>query len=93
MHTLDTEFEDLATTGVSFSQGPKRGDRGCAGRALRAGQLRRLPYRLRQDAGRLSRWRYLCGDSVSDTEWAFFTTLVRFDPSTTATPSATSAAS
>jgi putative glutathione S-transferase len=28
----------------------------------------------------LSRRRYLCGDRVTEADWAFFTTLVRFDP-------------
>jgi putative glutathione S-transferase len=30
--------------------------------------------------GVLSRRRYLCGASVTEADWAFFTTLVRFDP-------------
>jgi glutathionyl-hydroquinone reductase len=30
--------------------------------------------------GMLSRRRYLCGDRVTEADWAFFTTLVRFDP-------------
>lgn len=28
----------------------------------------------------LSRRRYLCGDRITEADWAFFTTLVRFDP-------------
>jgi glutathionyl-hydroquinone reductase len=30
--------------------------------------------------GVLSRRRYLCGDRITEADWAFFTTLVRFDP-------------
>jgi putative glutathione S-transferase len=101
MHVhVDTEFEELATTGA-YPKDPRGGIEDALDalyepvnygvcRIYRIGFARtqaahdeavKEPFdALDRFKGVLSRRRYLCCDRVSDTEWAFFTTLVRFDP-------------
>ena len=99
MHMLDTEFEDLATTGASFYPEDLRGEiedtldelyEPVNNGVYRTGFARKqaaydeavteLFDALDHFEGVLSRQRYLCGERVTEADWAFFTTLVRFDP-------------